>query len=160
MSSFTPTPWGIERTRDTLWVGPMRPDGIKVASIVFSLHCGPDYTDEANDQERANAAFIVKAVNSHTALVTALRAARNALTSGFNTVGAVKVIDAALEGEKDAPKCDGWIEWKGGECPVGPDVDVDARFRSGGDGNDLARYYRWDHLGQDNDIVAYRVVKP
>lgn len=72
----TPTPWGIERGRDTLWIGPMRPDGNKVAIIVFYMHYGPDYTDEHNTRQVANAEFIVRAVNSHDDMLATLKAVR------------------------------------------------------------------------------------
>lgn len=61
------------------------------------------------------------------------------------------------------PSC-GWIDWKGGECPVpvGLAVDVTHRHgkkylkqRAGCEG--LARF--WDHTGSGGDIIAYRISK-
>ncbi len=57
---------------------------------------------------------------------------------------------------------DGWIEWKGGECPVGPDVVVEIQMD-----NDGFVYlfhagefrWAWLHGGKDDDIIKYRVVK-
>ena len=181
----TPTPWGIERTRDTLWVGPMRPDGIKVESIVFYLHCGPDYTEDANARAKANAEFIVNAVNSHTALVAALEPfaayikARDeneadisddarliSYVTSFRgpavsiTYGEFRQALRALsaEGEKDAPKDDGWIEWKGGECPVegGVGIRIECRLRDGSTDIAPLPFWRWSDEGAPDDIVAYR----
>jgi hypothetical protein len=53
---------------------------------------------------------------------------------------------------------DGWIEWKGGECPVDGDVVVEVKFRAGGNGSEKALYYRWASWNSHADIIAYRVV--
>lgn len=61
----------------------------------------------------------------------------------------------------EPPKADsdGWIEWHGGECPVGNDVLVDYRIRDG-DGKVYTHskpgHLRWDHKDWPGDIVAYR----
>lgn len=63
-----------------------------------------------------------------------------------------------------------WIEWKGGECPVGKRVQVNVKFRGDGPGDsawdhpETAGSLRWDHrkangYAGDGDIIAYRVVK-
>lgn len=57
-------------------------------------------------------------------------------------------------------EADGWIEWHGGECPVGGDVLVDYRMRDG-TGDELGEgvkgcNLRWDHKDWPRDIVAYR----
>ena len=53
----------------------------------------------------------------------------------------------------------GWRLWLGGECPVGPGVRVDVRYRSGDVGvNWLGRIFRWHHESNSFDIVAYRIV--
>lgn len=57
---------------------------------------------------------------------------------------------------------DGWIEWKGGECPVGKNVTGDIKLACGEkfDTTDMAMWI-W-HLGNDNprSIIAYRLHKP
>ena len=68
------------------------------------------------------------------------------------------------------PPNDGWIEWKGGECPVDPDLRVQVRFRDGekssanrtagwwhGAGYDAPETSNWIHDGGEADIIAYRV---
>ena len=56
---------------------------------------------------------------------------------------------------------DGWIEWKGGECHVDFNDEVDVTFRlSVGSARGEAGSVRWSHLGLDSDIVAYRMHKP
>jgi len=59
----------------------------------------------------------------------------------------------------------GWIEWKGGECPVGRGP-VDIRYQSG-DEQAAANptFLRWEHWGSakspwPTDIVAYRLAPP
>lgn len=66
-----------------------------------------------------------------------------------------------------APDADGWIEWKGGECPVekGTLVDViwrDKTERSGVKALHLggAGHHFWVADGMVNDIIAYRLHKP
>lgn len=52
-----------------------------------------------------------------------------------------------------------WIEWKGGECPVGEDVLVEVRWDDGITTGPLnAGAWRWRHIGNESDIVAYRLV--
>lgn len=57
---------------------------------------------------------------------------------------------------------DGWIEWRGGECPI-PDAEVgeyETRSRRGvvSPGEQPAREDVWTHGGRDCDIVAYRLL--
>lgn len=65
-----------------------------------------------------------------------------------------------VEKAKQAPDADGWIEWKGGACPVAPETPVQIKIRSSitTAGHLEAREYRWSHIGSDGDIVAYRVL--
>ena len=58
------------------------------------------------------------------------------------------------------PSEDGWIPWAGGECPVGSEVVVTARFRFGERITIPAKALRWFHAYDEGDIIAYRVVKP
>lgn len=60
---------------------------------------------------------------------------------------------------------DGWVEWKGGECPLHPDALVEVRLRNESEPEpDTVSSWRWsydtDPLEADSDIVAYRLVKP
>lgn len=57
----------------------------------------------------------------------------------------------------------GWIEWRGGECPVGRYETVQIKLR---DDNHIERPRSacecdWRHLPNDagQDIIAYRVVR-
>lgn len=66
---------------------------------------------------------------------------------------------------------DGWIEWKGGECPVDHGVMIDVRYRDGAvrkcmpalepvaDYHDVMHQY-WQNDGVDGDIIAYLLHKP
>jgi hypothetical protein len=58
---------------------------------------------------------------------------------------------------------DGWIEWKGGECPVPKDATVQVEYRgysnSSIQSNHSAGILEWNHLGIHDDIIKYRVVK-
>ena len=60
-----------------------------------------------------------------------------------------------------APDADGWIEWKGGECPVEPSTKISVRYRNGGEfhRNITAASQRWSNNGWPADIIAYRLHK-
>ena len=127
---------------------------------------------ESAELDRAEAG---RAVNSHTALVAALRDTLALARLKWGNLdpdanGIFAIADAVLsaEGEKDAPKDDGWIEWKGGECPVPGDTMVEVLLReetaTTGEAMEAGKY-SWGHFGEgnryaDHDIVSYRVVKP
>lgn len=73
----------------------------------------------------------------------------------FDQIVAEIVADAV----RDA---DGWIEWKGGECPVDVDALVCCKWRSW---KVMIAAYRagnlsWRHNGNAADIIAYRLHKP
>lgn len=54
----------------------------------------------------------------------------------------------------------GWIEWKGGKCPVPPRAIVVVRYRKGKEeAPGEAGGYFWCHAGSSVDIIAYRVVQ-
>lgn len=66
---------------------------------------------------------------------------------------------SAYRVESWAPDKDGWIEWGGGECPVGADDLVVTKYRSGEiQPADDADSWSWLHDFGKYDIVAYRVV--
>lgn len=54
-----------------------------------------------------------------------------------------------------------WIEWRGGNCPVDPGMQVEVMYRSGATAMAFGVSFDWDHHGQErgNDIIAYRVVR-
>ena len=57
-----------------------------------------------------------------------------------------------------------WIPWSGGECPFDDDVEVIVVLRHEVDGSGdfstptPAGNWFWSHLGNDDDIVFYRLV--
>jgi len=64
-----------------------------------------------------------------------------------------------LEGKVKAHKAnkDGWIRHRGGKCPVEAGALVDVRFRSGITKTVCdSLSFRWDHTGQQGDIMAWR----
>lgn len=62
--------------------------------------------------------------------------------------------------ETPAPDADGWIKWDGGGCPVDSHVTVEASRRDGAKHIPMrASMFRWGHLLNGSDIIAYRVVK-
>lgn len=59
-----------------------------------------------------------------------------------------------------AAKNDGWIEWRGGECPVADFLKVEYQLRGGAKGSESAKILEWQHEGGRHDIIAYRLRKP
>lgn len=67
-AKHTSWPWGIEQTSETLWVGPLRPDGCKVEQVVVGLNFDREMTDAAKARQIANAHLIAAAPDQHSAL--------------------------------------------------------------------------------------------
>lgn len=65
--------------------------------------------------------------------------------------------------QEQAQGDDGWIEWGGGECPVGPETEVEIQLRW----DDVrestnviqAGRFPWIWSNDSYDIIAYRIVK-
>ena len=80
---------------------------------------------------------------------------------GFERTESPTAIDQILGTEPDA---DGWIEWHGGECPVGEGVAIDTMQRGGIQTNNTQKDGRgarlWQHGGYISDIIAYRIHQP
>lgn len=53
---------------------------------------------------------------------------------------------------------DGWIEWRGGECPVDIGTLVEFEMRDGDKDTALSTVLDWPHENRSDDIIAYRVV--
>lgn len=51
-----------------------------------------------------------------------------------------------------------WIEWSGGECPVGGDEFVEVELRNGKTSSDRAINFAWWCEPDEFDIVRYRVL--
>ena len=95
------------------------------------------------------------------------------LTITFAHLRKARTALSSIRGE-DAPKDDGWIEWKGGECPVSGSTEVEIKTviddKNGltptvwdREGSDEAGWFDrqgWWGGGNRVTIIAYRVVKP
>jgi hypothetical protein len=57
-NSRTKGPWGIEMTDKAQWIGPMRPDGVKINEIVCKVDWDDGYTHELKQRLLANALLI------------------------------------------------------------------------------------------------------
>lgn len=54
----------------------------------------------------------------------------------------------------------GFTIWRGGECPVHEGAATAVRFRDGDEATDQRpAEWRWDHIGNGGDIVAYKVIE-
>lgn len=58
-----------------------------------------------------------------------------------------------------APNADGWIEWKGGECPVDVGSVVDVRQSNGLTYKARAANFHWNLITGSSCVVAYRLHK-
>jgi hypothetical protein len=78
MTEHTPTPWAVEDTGC----------GIEIVSGNFVVaEILPADGKDPTDQDRANAAFIVRACNAHDELVRALEAIAECATPDFDDAG-------------------------------------------------------------------------
>lgn len=59
----TPGPWGVEKTRKDVYIGPLRPDG-KISYIVCAVEWCEDFKDSAKVQHIEDARRIVACVNA------------------------------------------------------------------------------------------------
>ena len=59
-----------------------------------------------------------------------------------------------------APDADGWIEWNGGDCPVGEGDRIDVKFSDGDEFFDVSSYWGWGADAGCCNIIAYRLHKP
>ncbi|MAK54694.1 MAG: hypothetical protein CML17_02390 [Pusillimonas sp.] len=79
-------------------------------------------------------------------------------------IEALKLVRDDMSGVKGCPENgsheSGWIEWSGGDCPVGSDEVIEYVMRSGMEsGRERnATVLDWGHHGENWDIVKYRVV--
>ena len=79
-------------------------------------------------------------------------------------IEALKMVRDDMSGVKGCPENgsheSGWIEWSGGDCPVGSDEVIEYVMRSGrASGRERnATVLDWGHHGENWDIVKYRVV--
>ena len=60
--------------------------------------------------------------------------------------------------ERDRQKGGEWKRHRGGKQPVANDTQVECRMRNGDIEKFNASGFMWDHNGQDDDIMAYRVI--
>ena len=70
---------------------------------------------------------------------------------------AIALIEAKFA-ELRAPKEPEWIEWHGGECPVGDGDLVELKLRAGLFRTMCAGNCDWSHAQFSSDIIAYRVL--
>lgn len=59
---------------------------------------------------------------------------------------------------KFGPDAYGWIEWRGGECPVKANAYVYIRMRNGNQSYVESRWCNWLHYNESGDIVAYKII--
>lgn len=59
-----------------------------------------------------------------------------------------------------APDADGWIEWGGGECPVGEGDLIDVKLSDGDEFFDVGSDWDWGVDAGSCNIIAYRLHKP
>ena len=58
----------------------------------------------------------------------------------------------------DTTVVDGFIQWKGDECPVDDNAQIEIICVNGDRGIFAAVDIDWRRLGQDTDVIEYRVL--
>jgi hypothetical protein len=71
----------------------------------------------------------------------------------------LELIPAEPAPQEPQADAEGWIEWKGGKCPIPKETPVVVRLRDGSEyDGETAADWVWAHGDMDGDIVAYRIV--
>lgn len=65
------------------------------------------------------------------------------------------VCECPLEQATDTQDNDGWVEWKGSECPVNPNVCIEVKIHGRSNQTAKAEFFYW---GIDSGIIAYRII--
>lgn len=68
------------------------------------------------------------------------------------------VTRAMWQSERDRQKGGEWKRHRGGKCPVDSQTVVEIRQRNGDIEKFTANGFMWDHNGQKDDIMSYRVI--
>lgn len=68
------------------------------------------------------------------------------------------VTRAQWQAERDRQKGGEWKRHRGGKCPVDSQTVVEIRQRNGDIEKFTANGFMWDHNGQKDDIMSYRVI--
>lgn len=89
--THTPTPWKV------LGYTPYGEDYRITDDIGNDIAIVPHWDDEAKIEARANAAFIVKAVNCHEELLEALKEAKKAIQEQMNCCGESDILMAPMD---------------------------------------------------------------
>lgn len=116
----TKGPWELEETTQTLWLGRLRRDGIKMDEIVIGFSIS-DLTEAAEKQKRNHAAFIANARTAYPASIAReLRLIEAMWTIVSQDSASVEDIRATYGVEYSPPPCllevalrDIIAEWKG-----------------------------------------------
>ncbi len=55
------------------------------------------------------------------------------------------------------PMGGGWLLWGGGNCPVDEGTPIEVEYRNGQQSLTVAQSVGWNHYGQEDDVVMYRL---
>ena len=79
-----------------------------------------------------------------------------------DAIGLAEAINLIDGGDNPRSDADGWIEWKGGDCPVDVELTVYVNYRDGGKIPKAVKAgsQRWNHSGLGGDIMSYSLHKP
>ncbi len=139
---------------------------------------GMSIRDEYDLQAYQIALPVLEQKNHESIIAEQLEAVRNSLTLNAHQNAIIscaidrlnemtaKVVELAKpQPDTNRQADDGWIEWRGGECPVSDKTLVEVKYRYGElkEAN-LAECYEWNHGWHDRpttyaDIIAYRVIE-
>jgi hypothetical protein len=146
--------------------GPLQPEAIyRVKATKPSIdwsHLKPEIVAIAEDREDDVWGFGVIPTWSHETKIWVLPEGGGSL---YTLEGYASYVPGTCAPEdslvlRHGVESDGWIEWHGGECPVGPTHVVEIAFSMGDRTSGPAEDFRWSHVNSPGDIVRYRLVTP
>lgn len=106
----------------------------------------------------------VNSESYYDAMKAALEAVLEHIGRQESHIGTERPLKEPVSAE-NAQAGDGWIEWKGGDCPVDSEVNIEVRY-SGACSyphwipqGSKAKEFTWSHGWGLSDITAYRIVQ-
>lgn len=151
----------IEYEKRGVWVNDKTPDwGIDTPeSYIRDLRVlASDAATAIVTREQYEAALAVKTfAESHLYYVRTISCVDNVVTLEVTLPAPVGVVPINVV----TTEADGWIDWAGGECPVGPDEIIDIKASGGWESYGVrAGEYSWAHNWKNANIIAYRLHQP
>ncbi len=69
-----------------------------------------------------------------------------------------EALEIALPMLEQQDRGEGWIEWEGSDYQPDITPKLQIKRRDGVTDDGYLNHFEWDHIGDDTDIIAYRII--